>query len=124
MKKILFGLLFLAGPAFAVTDVHEVGITCEAGSVSVSTTNPTAIPTTALSGRYRIDLINYDGTYDISIGTFSTFTFAKGFIITSTTTSAATSTINMRVPSGFAIYGLGASNTVRGTVNIRYLECK
>lgn len=124
MKKMFFALLFMASTLYAATDVRELSKDCVTGAVSVSTTTPTAIPTTALSGRYKITVQDYDGTYDLAIGTHSAVTFAAGFIVTSTTTAQAMSDRTIYFPSGKTLYGLGAANTVRGTVNVRYMECK
>jgi len=123
MKKI-FCLLMIAGsPLHAWQSVRDEVGSCTTGAVSVSTTTPTAIPTSALSSRNQITLINTDPTYDLAIGTSSAITYASGFIVTNST-DHATARLQFRLPYDQAIYGLGQANAAAGTINVRYLECK
>lgn len=122
MKKLIFALCLAVSPAYAATDVREIGAGCTSGNVAVSTTSPTAIPTTALSGRYRILIYNNDAAFDLAIGTHSAIAFASSFLVKNSTSPA--SVVDIRLPSGMALYGLGTSNATRGTIDVRYLECK
>jgi hypothetical protein len=125
-KRILvvLGLIALCVvSAFADFNVREKGYDCRSGAVSVSTTTPTLVPSAALDDRYRIDVINTDNTYDVAFGTSSVVTYAGGYIVTNST-DAATAKHTFFYPYNKTLYGLGEANTVRGTVNVRYWECK
>jgi len=123
MKRIFLLLMLAATPLRAWLGVREEVGGCTMGAVSVSTTTPTAIPTTALSSRNQLTLINTSPLYDLAIGTSSAVTFATGFIV-STSTDSATSRLQIRLPYDQAIYGLGQANTTTSTIDVRYLECK
>lgn len=123
MKKIIFGLMLMAAPVYSATDVREVGVDCVMGVVSVSTNTATAIPTTPFAGRYKIDILNTNNTYDVSLGTSSALSYSAGYIVTNSS-DAATASHTIYLPSGKSIYGLGEGNNLTGTVNVRYLECK
>lgn len=120
MKKIIFGVLFLVSANIFAAEVAKDWLVT---SVSVSTNTVTLIPTTALSGRTRVIVQNNDANFDISIGTFSTFTYGNGFIITNST-AAASSKLDLNLPSGIVIYGLGQAQSTRGTLTAHILEVK
>jgi hypothetical protein len=128
MKKLLAIGGILAGlsalPASAdPTRVRELATNYSVGAVNVSTNTATAIPTTAYSERYKIVIENTDSTYDVSIGTYSGFTYANGFIITNST-DATTARLELPISYQAPLYGLGEGNVVRSTVNVRFIEYK
>lgn len=124
MRKYLiaFAAILATGYLFAATEVKEIAKDWMVTAVSVSTTTVTAIPTSVLSGRYKVVVENADPTFDVSIGTYSAFTYANGFIIHSTTSTFPTQVFPL--PSFYPIYCLGQATTVQGTVSVRIIEFK
>lgn len=87
-------------------------------NVSVSTTTVTAIPTTALSGRYKIVVQSLDA-FDVYIGTSTAMTASTGFVLLKSSAS-----IELPIPEGLTVYGLGIANATKGTLDVRIIEYK
>jgi hypothetical protein len=121
MKKLLFFVVLLATPIYSATGVKESATGFVASAVSISSNSATAIPATALAGRFKV-IIQNTGTYDVYIGSHSGVTTANGFLV-SASTAGYHSKLEFPVPSGKTIYGLAESHH-SGSATIRILEIK
>ena len=126
MKAIIFAALIFI-PSFvasATQEIKEVAKGWGTRTVSVSTVNVTLIAggSTGLAGRYQTRVQNAD-FFHIAVGTYSTFTYAEGFIVTRAS-EAATAVITLPLPSGTSIYGLGQGNSSDGTIDVRVIDLK
>lgn len=116
MKLRLGAILLLLPGLCLANEKANVVTSLSVTAVSVSTTTPTALPTSGLSGRYKVTIQNL-GAFDIFVGTFSAMTATSGFVV-----SRSSSTRDFPVGSGITLYGLGEANTTQGTVNARVIE--
>ena len=132
MKRILFSIisiLLFGTILFAVEDVRESARDWAVNLVNVgtNTNNPTPIyagPIGNLSGRYRIRIENTVSIYDVSLGTFSSFSYANGWVVKSSTSSSGLASIDLPLLAGTTVYGLGQPNTVISSVPVRVMEFK
>lgn len=116
MKLWILGLCFLASPVFALGDKAASGWSVK--NVSVSTTTVTAIPATALTGRYKA-VVQVLSAFDLYIGTSTSLTASTAFVVLKSSGS-----IELPIPQGLTIYGLGQANASVGTVDVRIIEYK
>lgn len=114
-KGLIAVLLMVSSIAFA----DGVAKLWKVSNVAVSTTTPTAIPTTALSGRYKAVIQNASVNYALYVGTSTLMTTANSFIV-----SSGSGTLEVPIPQGLSIFGLGAANETSGTVDVRLIEYK
>lgn len=131
MKRIILSvlvLLFLISGVSAVEDVREVARNWAVASVDIGTNNARAIYATDtsanLSGRYRIVIENTHGIYDVSLGTHNAFTYATGWILKSTPTASGLGMVDLPLPSGTTVYGLGQANALSSSVTVKVMEFK
>lgn len=117
MKKLIVLLLAFSGTAFAVGDKAASGWSVK--NVAVSTKTVTAIPTTALTGRYKIFLENMDSTFGLYIGSSTAMTTADGYFV-----QKGSTTVELPLPQGLTVYGIGESNESTGTIVVRIIEVK
>lgn len=130
MKKILFSIitiLLFGVVLFALEDVREVARDWAVNSVDIGTNNARAVyasPSANLSGRYRIKIENTHGIYDVSLGTFSSFTYASGWLLKSTPTASGLGFIDLPLPAGVTVYSLGQANALSSSVTVKVMEFK
>lgn len=120
MKRFLILASFFfgaVGSSFALGD--KAASAWSVKNVSVSTTTVTAIPTTALTGRSKIIVQNLDSAFDLYIGTSTSMTTSNGFVVTK-----ASSTLELPVPQGLAVYGIGQANGTSANIDVRIIEYK
>ena len=123
MKKLLFLFLFLTSSVYGADEVREyTARDWKTSAVTVSSTTVTAIPTTPLSGRYRIIIENTNSTQDLSISTSSVMTYAAGFIVTDTAEDNP-SVITLPLKEGTTVYGLSQAGAT-ASVDVRIIELK
>ena len=134
MKKILFSIisiLLFGTVLFALEDVREVARDWAVASVNIGTNNVMAVNATStaaasgnLSGRYRIVIENTHGIYDVSLGTFSAFSYAAGWLLKSTPTASGLGIIDLPLPAGVTVYALGQANALSSSVTVKVMEFK
>lgn len=119
MKTVLLAIIISSLPSIGAAIGDRAVRDWNVSTVSVSTTTPTAIPTTAFSGRYKAIVQNLDPNFDLFIGTSAVMTTALGFVV-----PKSSGTIELPIPAGVVIYGLGEANATRGTLSTRIIEYK
>lgn len=119
MRSVIISLacLLTAGLAWGQGDKAATG--WSVANVSVSTTSVTALPTTALVGRYKILIQNTNSTFDLYVGTSSALAASTGFVVLK-----GSSTLELPTPQGLSIFGLGAANATVGSLDVRIIEFK
>ena len=80
---------------------------------------PTAIPTTALTGRYKMVIQNANASFNLYIGTSSAITFSNAFAVIKNST-----TIELPLSQNVPLFGLGEPNASTGTIDTRVIEYK
>lgn len=119
MKKAVAALCVLLGTPALAGGPRDAASGWAITNVAVSTTTVTAIPTTALAGRFHAVIQNLSPLYVLYIGTSTAMTRTNSYAV-----SPSSDTLELPLPKGLTIYGLGEATEGSGTVDVRIIQFK